>query len=601
MTTDKMPHNQNNEKLSLKQYVKLLELTNDILFIFDNKGKILECITNKEEFLYLSKKDMINKNITEVLPENLKELTIKSIKNAVKSKQIQECNYEIEINGQTMYFQAKIIAYSKKKVLACIRDTTNIVNYKKDKRKFEKNYKKIFEENLVGIEIYNKDRKLTAINKASLEMFGLEDEKEILGFDLFLYPNIPEKEKQNIIKTGKADFVIDFEFDLVKEKKLYKTKGVGIKHLYVKVRKIDFEENEIGYVVFIIDISYIYKKEKELDYLAHHDILTDLKNRYYFEKYLEKEIKAKDYPIILIMGDIDGLKIINDSIGHTEGDRYIKEISNKITKAFHCAEVISRIGGDEFVIIYKNYDEEYIKKIIKVATDEISNIQYKIVKPTVSFGYSIIYNNNKNIYSAYEEAENKMYKTKLLKKASSRNDTLKSLLKVLEHRTHENIQHGRNIECLSVNIGVEMGLSSQIIDEIRILSKLHDIGKIGIPDNILNKKEKLGEEEWKIMQTHSEIGFRIASSINQIHTIAKGILHVHEWWDGNGYPTGLKGEDIPIISRIVAVADAFDSMTADREYRTKITKEQAVEIIKSESGTHFDPNIVNCFIKIIKE
>lgn len=591
--------NQNRKSISLEQYVKLLELTNDILFILDNTGKILEFITNKEKFLYLSKEDMINKNIIDVLPQKLKKLSILIIKKAIESKQIQEYSNDILIDGQVMYFQARLISCSENKVLACIRDITNIVNQERDKRKIEVNYRKIFEENFVGIEIYNKEGKLTAINNACLEMFGIDDKKEVLGFSLFNDPNIPEEEKQKIIKTGKTDFVIDFKFDLVEEKKLYKTNETGTKHLFVKIRKINFEQNEIGYMVFVTDVTYIYNKEKELDYLANHDILTNLKNRYYFEKYLEKEINIKDYPITLIMGDIDGLKIINDSLGHTEGDRYIKEISKKLTKTFHSAECISRIGGDEFIIIYKNFDEEYIKTVIKKAVDEISTIHYDIVKPTVSFGYSILYNDDKDIYFAYKEAENKMYKTKLFKKASSRNDTLKSLLKVLEHRTHENAKHGRQIENLAVKIALKMGLSYQIIDEIRILSKLHDIGKIGIPDSILNKKDKLNEEEWKIMQTHSEIGFRIASSINQIHTIAKGILHIHEWWNGNGYPTGLEGEQIPIISRIVAVADAYDSMTSNRVYRTKLTKEQAVNLIISESGTHFDPIIVDYFVKVI--
>jgi HD-GYP domain-containing protein (c-di-GMP phosphodiesterase class II) len=125
---------------------------------------------------------------------------------------------------------------------------------------------------------------------------------------------------------------------------------------------------------------------------------------------------------------------------------------------------------------------------------------------------------------------------------------------------------------------------------------LHDIGKIGIDNSILNKPGKLSKNEWEIMKKHSEIGYRIAMSSPELEPIAEYILAHHERWDGNGYPQGLKGEEIPLLSRILAVVDSYDAMTEDRVYRKAMTHQAAIEEIKKNAGTQFDPNIAQIFI-----
>jgi HD-GYP domain-containing protein (c-di-GMP phosphodiesterase class II) len=151
---------------------------------------------------------------------------------------------------------------------------------------------------------------------------------------------------------------------------------------------------------------------------------------------------------------------------------------------------------------------------------------------------------------------------------------------------------------LCIKVGKKLGLGDAMIDELALLAVLHDIGKIAIPDHVLNKPDKLTEEEWKTMKTHSEIGFRIASESPDLSHIAYSILTHHENYDGTGYPKGLKGKEIPIISRIISILDAYDVMTHDRPYKKAIETEAAILEIRRCSGTQFDPDLIELCIAV---
>jgi HD-GYP domain-containing protein (c-di-GMP phosphodiesterase class II) len=168
-------------------------------------------------------------------------------------------------------------------------------------------------------------------------------------------------------------------------------------------------------------------------------------------------------------------------------------------------------------------------------------------------------------------------------------------------KSQETEDHGQRLGRYCQMIGKRLGLGQKCLSELYLVSKLHDIGKIGIDDSILNKPDKLTAEEWEKMRKHPEIGHRIAMATPQLQHIAKYILYHHERWDGKGYPRELKGEDIPIVSRILAVADAFDAMTEDRVYRKALPREIALAEIKRNAGTQFDPEIAKIFIDLMKD
>ena len=152
---------------------------------------------------------------------------------------------------------------------------------------------------------------------------------------------------------------------------------------------------------------------------------------------------------------------------------------------------------------------------------------------------------------------------------------------------------------MAVKIGKYLGLEMSRIDELKIAADLHDIGKIGISEEILLKPGKLTEDEYKIIKTHSEKGYRIIKASSELKEVAESVLYHHERLDGRGYPIGLKGEEIPLLSRIISVCDSYDVMTSDRVYKKAMSKEDAIEELKRCSGTQFDPSLVKVFIECI--
>lgn len=179
-------------------------------------------------------------------------------------------------------------------------------------------------------------------------------------------------------------------------------------------------------------------------------------------------------------------------------------------------------------------------------------------------------------------------------------DFIESLIKGLEARDLYTSGHSIRVAHLSCEIASEMGLDEEIINRIHISGHLHDIGKIGISDKILNKEESLENWEYERLKEHSEIGYNIVKEIKGFEEISKIILYHHEWYNGNGYPKGIKVNDIPIESRIISVADAFDAMVSDRAYRKALSIDEAIARLIKGKGSQFDPKIVDIFLKIKK-
>ena len=194
-----------------------------------------------------------------------------------------------------------------------------------------------------------------------------------------------------------------------------------------------------------------------------------------------------------------------------------------------------------------------------------------------------------------------MNKRKLFEKKSHHHTILSSIMDTMYARSQETEEHAERLAHISRLIGEKMDLPQESMDELQLFAMLHDIGKVAIDDRVLNKPGKLTKEEWDIMKKHSEIGYRIAMASPELESVAEYILCHHERWDGKGYPAGLKKEEIPLLSRILAFADAYDAMTVDRVYRKALTKQEAIEEIEKNVGKQFDPEIFKIFIRIIQD
>ena len=356
----------------------------------------------------------------------------------------------------------------------------------------------------------------------------------------------------------------------------------------------------LGVILVFRDVTEAKEREAKIEFLSFKDPLTGLYNRAFFEAEFERMDAESYYPLTLIMGDLDGLKLINDAFGHKTGDRALAEIADIIRSCCRKTDLIFRWGGDEFLILLPSTTSEDAQKICDRIKELASATKVADTELRISLGCASKTHQGEEREKVLREAENNMYKTKLLGAKSYRNVVLSSIKKTLFEKSDETEEHGKRMGRYCREIGETLGLSSLQLDELEVFSMLHDIGKIGIDEHILQKPGKLTPEEWTIMRTHPEIGYRIAHTVPELANIADYILAHHERWDGKGYPKGLVGKEIPLLSRILSVVDAYDAMTQDRSYRKALAVSEAKEELRRHAGTQFDPQIVDVFLTYLE-
>ncbi|MEN6327916.1 MAG: HD domain-containing phosphohydrolase [Syntrophomonas sp.] len=349
----------------------------------------------------------------------------------------------------------------------------------------------------------------------------------------------------------------------------------------------------------VTDITERKKAQEEISYLSFHDKLTGLYNRAYFEEELKRLDTERQLPISVIMGDVNGLKLINDALGHQEGDKLLIAVADVLNMSCRKEDIAARWGGDEFIILLPRCDSLSATRIMERVRGSCKYINDLPIQTIISLGLASKNSANQNMMDIIKEAEEKMYRNKLLESRSIRSSFLNSLENTLWTRSHETKEHCQRIQENAQKIGRAINLPESEMDNLRLLAALHDIGKIAITNNILDKPQKLTPEEWEYVKKHSEVGYRIAISSPEMAPVAQAILHHHEHWDGSGYPMGLKGADIPLISRIIAIADAQDVMVTGRPYQAAISNEEAWQEIKRCSGTQFDPELVRIAMEIL--
>jgi diguanylate cyclase (GGDEF)-like protein/PAS domain S-box-containing protein len=348
------------------------------------------------------------------------------------------------------------------------------------------------------------------------------------------------------------------------------------------------------------NISERKKMEERLSYMSFHDSLTDLYNRAYFEEELKRLDTKRQLPLSVIVGDINGLKLINDAFGHKEGDKILKSCANVLRSCCRAEDIVARWGGDEFSTILPKTNEEVALNIVKRIKEKSVRTTGGKIPLSISLGVATKSKSHQDFTKIIKKAEDDMYRNKLVETKSIISSIISSLERTLFEKSIKTERHTKRIKEMALQLGKSIKLSPNEIDELSLLATIHDIGKVAILDVILNKKENLSKKEWETIKRHPEIGYRIAVSSNQLSSIAEYILTVHERWEGNGYPQGLKGENIPVLSRIIAIVDAYEVMITGRPYKKAISKKEAIAELEKCSGTQFDPALVKRFIEILE-
>jgi diguanylate cyclase (GGDEF)-like protein len=336
----------------------------------------------------------------------------------------------------------------------------------------------------------------------------------------------------------------------------------------------------------------------ELQQFSYQDQLTDLYNHRFLIEELKRLDTERNLPLSVIIIDLNNLKLTNDTFGHAAGDKLLKKAAGVLIGEFRADEIIARMGGDEFVVLLPKIDKKQAGIMAKRVIDAFEKEVVEYIPLSASFGWETKDDKGQKIASIFKKAEDQMYNQKLVSKNKRRKSSVESILQALFKRQPGEEVHSERVSIVSEKIAVSMGMKPSDIYEIKMAGKYHDIGKIAINTDILSKKEPLNESEKLELKRHPELSFNILNSVQELGPVADIALYHHERWDGKGYPAGLKAEEIPIQSRIVAVANVYEAITGkNRQYSKPLNKEEAAKELEKGAGSQFDPKIVGIFLK----
>ncbi len=450
----------------------------------------------------------------------------------------------------------------------------------------------MFSQAAIGIAYGPINNEFKQVNDTFCEIVNYEKEElSRLSFESLIYEG-----DFKAFKTAKTQ-LINHEVDSFKmEVRLMKLNHRMI-WTNVTFSKVDYVGMTVPYIMIMIeDINERKQMEKEMYLLNYHDQLTGLYNRRFYEEELKRLNTPRNLPMSLIVIDADGLKLINDAFGHLSGDQMILEIAQAIQSECRADDVIARIGGDEFVVLLAKTSYESAATIAKRITKSLSSRTINHTPIAASIGIATKEHPDKLINDVFKEAEAKMYRQKLEHRAQRMMSSVRVILDAFFSEHADEKAHAERVSAQCYQMGKILHFENSQLEKLKMAALMHDIGKINIPADILNKVSELSHLEWDQIMRHSEIGYRILSAVNEFGEISEYVLAHHERWDGQGYPKGLKQDEIPLVSRIIAVVDAFDMMIHDQHYAKAMSVEAALIELEKQSGTQFDPFVVETFI-----
>ena len=558
---------------------------NDGIWIQNSEGII---IYGNPTFKILCKQDHIIGKTAHSIGMDLTRTSIELIMNQKKS-----CEKEIQIQNTSYLCELIPLEAEKDVIIGIVRNQSY---FNKIKQMIQLQLTKVILDTIPH-NIYFKNLKSEYIlaNKALMDAYHITDISDIYGKTDFELNSVYESAKRQI----ESDQVVISQQKEIQTELVIQTNNQA--NYYEGVKAPVFDENGqlFGIIGSSRDVTLKKRYEEKLKYLSYTDILTGTYNRTSFEEKWISFVETDQFPIGIIMGDIDGLKLINDGFGHIEGDNYIKYIANILLTTCEPEGQVFRWGGDEFIILLPHASESLCQDVIRQITLKCKKGNHTLIEPSLSLGWKLHQDKEKPVSYSIQHAESMVYKSKLINQDNLIKRMLNSIQSQVVSRSKIAKEDQIRIEQYSLQIGKELGLRTDQLNILTLVAIYHDIGNILIEESILQKKNPLTDEEYSQVKQHTERGYRIIHATKTLENVAKGVLHHHERYDGLGYPLGLKGEEIPKVSRIFAIVDSYVAMTSQRPYKKIKTHEEAVVELQQERGKQFDPALVDAFLNVL--
>lgn len=572
----------------------VLDSLPDIVFFKSTEGVYLMCNKKYLELRGKTKEEVIGKSDFELYPKEEAEFYVEMDKNITNSGMPFEFGEWVQYpDGRRIYVHSiKTAQYDNKGELVGIlgigRDITEQKLMEQKLVERESYLSTILETTKEGFSILEMNGNIVEVNESFCEMTGYEKD-ELIGMnirnidDKFGSEGVSENIRQ-IMQEGST--MLDT---------IHRRKDGSTNNVEVSVTLLDKDKRLM--VCFTRDITERKLEMKEKESLSYLDHLTGLFNRRYLEKELRRLDNSSSLPLAVLAIDVNDLKLTNDAFGHLGGDDLLREVGNVLRRSCRDGDILGRAGGDEFAIYLPKTNREAAERVKERILREASEARVEPMVLSLSVGIAIKTEVSQNIADIIREADNSMYHDKVQFARMRKQAALDKFLSIIFTKTPYEKLHAERVAQLGFALAKEAGLSDDRLVGFKEAAYMHDIGKISISESILNKPDKLTLAEWDEIKHHPAIGYRILKGVEGYSFHARAILYHHERWDGMGYPMGARGDRIPILSRILAIADAFEAMTADRPYRGRMSVEAAVQELRNNAGTQFDPELVEVFIE----
>lgn len=365
-----------------------------------------------------------------------------------------------------------------------------------------------------------------------------------------------------------------------------------IKHFEGRVLPINRE----SVLLLARDITERKQRLEKIEYLSYHDQLTGLYNRRRYRQQIIRVDVPENLPLAVIMADLNGLKLTNDAFGHQMGDVLLSRTADVLRRICD-EEAIYHMGGDEFVLILPKTDDKAAGEICRRIQQEVSAESTGMLVFSVSIGYAVKHSPKESYSDIFRQAEDDMYRHKLTEGVEMRRRAVHQILQTLYQRSPREMQHSQTVGDLCRKIALTLGMSPEMAEQAYQAGVMHDIGKIGIDQALLEKTTRLNSGELREMRRHSEMGYRLLNSVHGLAHIAPFVLEHHERWDGTGYPKGIAGDKITLIARIIAVADGYDAMVSPRTYKSPMSPKEAIREVCRCAGNQYDPKVAKALVE----